>query len=76
MLNTYTFGKESFAANLFLLVLSILLFQICVSVCTKIQGGINMSLEFHKIQITEDSEVSDFYFFKELLSSSDSNKTL
>lgn len=64
MLNTYTFGKESFAANLFLLVLSILLFQICVSVCTKIQGGINMSLEFHKIQITEDSEVSDFYFFK------------
>lgn len=64
MLNTYTFGKESFAANLFLLVLSILLFQICVSVCTKIQGGINMSLEFHKIQITEDSEVSHFYFFK------------
>lgn len=63
MLNTYTFSKESFAANLFLLVLSILLFQICVSVCTKIQGGINMSLEFHKIQITEDSEVSDFYFF-------------
>lgn len=64
MLNTYTFGKESFAANLFLLVFSILLFQICVPVHTEIQGGINMSLEFHKMQITEDSEVSDFYFFK------------
>lgn len=67
MLNTYTFGKERFAANLFFLVLSILLFQICVPVHTKIQGGINTSLEFHKIQTTEDSEVSDFYFFKGVL---------
>lgn len=64
MLNTYTFGKESFVANLFFLVLSILLFQICMPVHAKIQGGINTSLEFHKIQITEDSEVSDFFFFK------------